>query len=164
MIDGSEALLAAELDPELVAVTADAPAKGFASFVIVALVRSKVNCEVVSCFAMVAAWSLESSAAPLFHAAIQLVLDPARSMVPPVHDAQLEHLTLAVIRPVLVSTPDPCNKVRVVVVSSLGCVWPVPVRGDMVTLPVPSAYMTKMLEPDICEPWPRAVHVYEVGA
>lgn len=167
MMAGRLTVLALLDDDELVE-TAAAPANGFASCWMVACERSNVNCEKPSdaCCPMVADSEAESSAAPLFHAAIHDVLDPFRLMVPVplLHDWQFAHLMLATISPVALSTPEPSSSVTWVAESCLGCVCPVLVRGDTVTLPVPSAYMTKMCAPDMEEPWPRAAHVFVVGA
>lgn len=107
---------------------------------------------------------LDASEDPDFQAPIQFVPELATFRVPPDHDSQLAHITLATIVSPL--TPLPARRVicEAVDASYSGSRWPVPGLADTVTLPWPSWYMMKMLAPDICVPVPRATHEYVVGA
>lgn len=100
----------------------------------------------------------EFSADPDFQAPIHEEPVLATSRVPPDHDSQLAHITLATIVSPLTPLPDRRVICEAVDASYWGCWWPVPGLGDTVTLPDPSWYMMKMLAPDICVPVPRATH------
>jgi hypothetical protein len=66
------------------------------------------------------------------------------------------HLTLAVITPFCI--PEPSMRATSAVVSEFGSWFPVPSRGDSVTLvPVESAYIMKIFAPFIADPWPRPI-------
>ena len=111
---------------------------------------------------LVVASELPDFQAPI-HPALVLVSD----MVPPLHDWQLEHTTLAVMVEPSALTPLPLRSVNlaaVLLVSSVGIWYCLPRRGDKVRLPFPSWYMRKILEPDMADPVPNATHWYDVGA
>lgn len=97
--------------------------------------------------------SVVSRAEPEFHAAIQFedvdVVDDNLEL-------QLVQRTLATMFPSTMPLPE--SNSTVMLLSYFGSTCPVPFRGDSVTLPVPSEYITKMVLPDIWEPMPRATH------
>lgn len=108
---------------------------------------------------MDALWLVDANDEPLFQAPIQLLDVLVSDMVcwPESHDSQLAHMTLAVIVSSL--TPLPASRVSwaaPALVSSDGWEWPLPRRGDSVRLPVPSWYITNMLDPDMESPVPSA--------
>lgn len=152
-------------DPdEGVGVVAAAPTKGLLSDSMLACDRSRLKFECASWYEM--AWDalVDASEDPSFQAPIHDELELATFRVPPDHDWQLAHCTLATIVSPL--TPLPARSVicEAVDASYSGSWWPVPGLGETVTLPFPSWYMMKMLAPRICEPEPRATHWYVVGA
>lgn len=151
-------------DPDDVGVVAAAPTKGLLSDSMLACDRSRLNSECASWYEMAWDWSVDASEDPDFQAPIHDEPELATSRVPPDHDWQLAHCTLATIVSPL--TPLPARSVicEAVDASYSGSWWPVPGLGDTVTLPWPSWYMMKMLAPRICEPVPRATHEYVVGA
>jgi hypothetical protein len=72
------------------------------------------------------------------------------------------HLTFAIICPSEI--PDPSNKVTFAFPLNDGSTWPDPDLGDRVTLfPSADEYITKIFEPDIPEPSPKAIHCKLVG-
>src|SRR4051794_33197692 len=110
---------------------------------------------------MVAALLVVASEEPDFQAPIHAALVLWSDMVPPLHDWQLEHATLAVMVEPSALTPLPprsVNLAAVLLVSSVGIWYCFPRRGDKVRLPFPSWYMRKILEPDMPDPVPKATH------
>ncbi|RBQ64753.1 hypothetical protein VDGD_21754 [Verticillium dahliae] len=83
------------------------PAKGFVSSATVACVRSRPKDVSESCWLMGALRLVEEMAEPRRQAAIQFELEEPRGMEPPLHEAQLEQRTLAVMTPLL--TPEPAR-------------------------------------------------------
>lgn len=153
-----------EPDPDPLPPPVLAWVNGLESELTVAVLMSRLNLSVSSCWPIEALLLVVESEDPSFHALIQPV-ELVRDIVPPDHDSQLEHFTLAVM--MLPLTPLPARRVSLaalLLVSSEGCVYRVPRRGDSVRLPFPSWYMRKMLEPDMAVPVPRATHSYDVGA
>ena len=138
--------------------------KGSLSELMVARVKSTLNCEWPSCWTIFAALSVEAIEGPCFHAAIQPAPVLLSAISPPAHVWQLEHTTLAVMVVPSVLTPLPARSVKRAAVLSLGIVYPWPKRGDRVTLPVPSWYIRKILEPGMPWPVPSATHWNDVGA
>jgi hypothetical protein len=62
-------------------------------------------------------------------------------------------------------TIEPLKRVTIAVLSDMGISCPVPKRDDTVTLfPAAFWYTTKIFEPDMPLPWPRATHAMDVGA
>jgi len=128
--------------------------KGLASVLITAWVRSRVNCLWASCWVIVAERLVLSRALPDFQAHIQGEDEEVTLRVSPQPDPV--HLTFATIfEPTI---PEPSSNVRFAFELYCGWTCPVPVRGEMVTFPLPSAYITKMFAPDICVPIPRPTH------
>ena len=102
---------------------------------------------------MVAEVSVVSNAEPEFHAAIQF---EDADVVDDNLEVQLVQRTLATIFPPTMPLPE--SNATVILLSYFGSTSPVPFRGESVTFPAPSVYMTKMVLPDIWEPIPRAAH------
>ena len=115
----------------------------------------------------------DETADPVLYAQIQFEAESVKDIEPPDQLLQFEpascqlvgiyplghvylHLTLAVITPF--SIPEPSRRVTSAVVSEFGSWFPVPSRGDSVTLvPVESAYIMKIFAPFIDDPWPRPI-------
>lgn len=141
--------------------------KGLLSELMVARVKSTRNWVWSSCCAMLASWSVVASAEPSLHALIHPAPVLLSDMEPPFQDWQLAHATLAVMVEPSALTPLPARSVKraaLLPVASVGMLYPLAWRGDRVTLPFPSWYTRKMLEPDMDEPVPNATHCNEVGA
>ena len=128
--------------------------KGFASWAIDAWLRSteKAECAPLCCCKSADAL-FEFSAVPCLEAKIhfELLFSP--------WSLQLVHLIFAVMAP-SAATPLPASSVNplCVAASLRGSTSPRPTRPEMVTFPLPSAYMTSMVEPPMSEPVPIAAH------
>ena len=130
-----EAALAAEVGELGLAA---ATTKGFDELPPVPSGRLKAMVPMVSCCWRLADVSVESIASPLFTAQIQALLLSVGSKVPALQERQLSQRTLAVMLP-SDCMPDPSNRLTVASALKLGWEWPVPDRGDKVTLPSPEA-------------------------
>lgn len=102
---------------------------------------------------MVALWLVLPTPLPDFHAAIQFVL----------LDASFSTLELAVYLMfafmTFPETPEPASSSTLMELSKFGITWPLPERGEIVTLPEPSVYITNIVAPVIPEPIPMATQV-----
>lgn len=92
-----------DAEPELALSTTN----GFTELPPLAELDWKLMVPMLSCCVIDSDVESELSASPDFSAQIQLVEEEEKSIVPPDHDPQLEHLTLAVMTPL--ETPEPAS-------------------------------------------------------
>jgi hypothetical protein len=83
-------------------------------------------------------------------------------MEPPDQLLQFEQRTFAVMT--LFVIPDPARSVTMAVVSTFGAFSPIPRRVDSVTfVPAEFAYIMKIFDPFMEDPWPNPIQLIEVG-